>query len=231
MPFSIIRRFLNKAAGHSPAATNTNDPNWFLAGSKGVIHVGASNGQERDLYNKYPVSVLWVEAIPAVYQTLLNNLQNYPRQKAVNALITDRDGDFHDFHISNNSGESSSIYEFHDHKAIWPEVSFTGTIRLRSATLPAVLNNAGIKSSDFDVLVLDVQGAELLVVKGAGSALDSIKFVKAEAADFESYKGACTVATLSQALEQRGFVPCHKECFARKEGIGSYFNILYKRAV
>ena len=45
--------------------------------------------------------------------------------------------------------------------------------------------------SKYDALVLDTQGSELLVLKGAAGLLPNIKYVQAEVADFESYSGAC----------------------------------------
>ncbi|MGI8820899.1 MAG: FkbM family methyltransferase [Chthoniobacterales bacterium] len=208
----------------------TPDKNQFLRECRAVIHIGANDGGERNLYARHGLTVLWVEALPDVFQTLKNNLDGYPKQRAIRALVTDKDGETYEFHISNNSGESSSIYEFGDHEQLWPDVTFIKTIRLSSTTLPTLLRDAGSSPVDFDALILDVQGAELLVIQGAGQVLDSLRFIKAEASDFESYRGACTVTTLSQALKERGFSIRHKECFAAKPGVGSYYDILYTRS-
>jgi len=203
----------------------------FLEECRGIIHVGANEGHERTVYDGYSLSVLWVEALPDVFTKLTENLRDYPRQHAVNALVTDREGESYDFHVSNNSGESSSVYEFHDHKKLWPDVKFDTTIRLRSTTLDALLHNHGVSPSNFDALILDVQGAELLVVLGGGDLLKHVRYIRAEAADFESYRGACTYATLTQALKERGFVYRRKDCFESMRGVGSYYNVLYERAV
>ena len=205
------------------------DPNRFLSRCKAVIHIGANDGGERELYAHHSLSVLWVEALPDVFQTLVSNLRDYPKQKAINALVTDKEGETYDFHVSSNQGASSSIYEFQNHTELWPEVAFTKTIRLRSTTLRTLLRDAGYSPSEFDALILDVQGAELVVVKGAGEVLDSLRFIKAEASDFEAYKGACTVKTLSHALKGRGFTVRRKKRFAGKEGVGSYYDVLYER--
>jgi FkbM family methyltransferase len=183
----------------------TPDPDRFLRNCRSVIHIGANDGGERDLYARYKLTVLWVEASPDIFQTLVSNLRDFPIQEAVNALVTDKAGESYEFHISNNLGASSSIFELKKHTKLWPDVTFTKSIRLKSTTPPALLRASGQTVTDFDALILDVQGAELLVIEGAGQVLDSIRFIKAEAADFESYREGCTGTTLSEALTKGVF--------------------------
>ena len=53
---------------------------------KGVLHLGASTGQERNAYDTYCKGwVIWVEAIPKVYLDLQQNIKSYPQQTAYNA--------------------------------------------------------------------------------------------------------------------------------------------------
>jgi FkbM family methyltransferase len=203
--------------------------NRFLKECKAVVHVGASDGSERDLYEYYSLSVLWIEALPQVFHVLQENLRTHPKQLAVNALITDCEGKTYSFNVSGNFGRSSSIYDFGGHKELWPDVCVVDTIQLRSRTLPSVLHGAAHSMADFDALILDVQGAELLVLAGAGESLSALRFIKAEAADFEAYRGACTLDLLSSFLAQRGFRLRRKDRFAYKKGLGSYYNVLYER--
>src|SRR5271165_2617844 len=72
----------------------------YFKSVKGVIHVGASIDQSRDFYAKYDLDVLWIEPIPEVYANLVKNISGYPKQIAVNALITDRDGADYKFHVA-----------------------------------------------------------------------------------------------------------------------------------
>jgi len=218
-----------KVVYHRLRRALTPQPDRFLRRCKAIIHVGANDGSERDLYARYSLSVLWVEALPQVFQTLKENLRGYPKQSAINALLTDSEGKLYDFNVSNNSGLSSSIYDFAHHKELWPDVSFTSTIQLRSRTLTSILHDIGRSLADFDALILDVQGAELLVLAGSGEALAELRFIKAEASDFEAYRGACTLDTLSNFLAGRGFRQSRKECFATKKGCGSYYDVLYER--
>ena len=76
---------------------------------------------------------------------------------------------------------------------------------MRSSRLDSLFVSKGIQPSDYPALVMDVQGAELLVLKGAGQMLGEFRFVKAEAADFESYIDCAKLEDLRQYLEPWGF--------------------------
>jgi putative component of toxin-antitoxin plasmid stabilization module len=88
------------------SASRLND---FLKHITGVIHVGANIGQECQTYAQNNLDVLWIEPIPDIFERLTKNIACYPKQKAVNALVTDKDGEEYAFNISSNYGNSSSI--------------------------------------------------------------------------------------------------------------------------
>ena len=110
---------------------------------------------------EHRLKVIWIEPIPEVFQRLVENIHDLPDQRAINALITNEDGTLCTLHISNNSGASSSILELHLHKDIWPEVTRTHDIVMRSSRLPTALANVDL--AQYDAMVLDTQGSELLI--------------------------------------------------------------------
>jgi len=197
----------------------------FLRQAKGVIHVGANDGGEREEYHRCGLAVLWVEAIPAVFEKLSRNIKPYPLQRAVSALLTDRTGKTYKFNVSNNDGQSSSILELKLHKDIWAEVSYDRQIDLKSTTLDAIVDDV----EKYDALVIDTQGSELLVLKGGERVLRHIKWAKIEAADFEIYEGCATVRSLTEHLTNRGFRLNRKEKFATRRGGGACFELLFVR--
>src|SRR5262245_27172484 len=103
----------------------------FIAGSRGILHVGASTGQERDIYGEAHLPVIWIEPIPEVFRQLREYVACYPDQVALNYLVTDEDDAEFDFKISSNGGQSSSIFEMLDHKKIWPGISYTNSLKLK----------------------------------------------------------------------------------------------------
>ncbi len=217
----INRRLKNLAFGH--ASEN------FYQDISGLIHVGANYGQEAKAYNKLELDVLWVEAIPEIYDSLQDVIHDFEKQKAVAALVTDVDGQDYHFNISNNNGLSSSIYELKDHKDIWPEVHYINSLKLQSKTLNSVILDNNINPTVYQALILDTQGSELLVLKGCLPLLQHIKYIKTEAADFEAYEGGCQLEELNQFITNQGFVEISRSEMAQHDQGGSYYDIIYKK--
>ena len=111
----------------------------------------------------------------------------------------------------------------------WPGVAFTKTITLRSVTLTSLLKSQGIDPAGYDALVMDTQGSELLVLKGADPILQNFKYIKTEVADFESYAGCCQITDIESFLKPRGYTEISRHDFASRPGVGHYYDIVYKR--
>ena len=205
------------------------DPHSFLNNVSGVIHVGANSGQERYEYINYSLNVVWVEPIPEVFKKLEHNIKKYPKQRAYKYLLTDIDNQDVNFKITNNEGESSSIFNLGLHKNMWPGIRYVNSISLKSSTLVNLINYEKIDIQKYQALIMDTQGSELLVLKGGSSLLKNFQYIKTEAADFEAYQGGCLLIDLSDYLKKFGFKEIKRTKFAEKVGIGSYFEVLYER--
>ena len=205
------------------------EPNAYLKSCKGVIHVGANTGQERDIYKQYGLNVFWIEPIPEIYHKLLTNIATYKNQRACMALITDKEDADYILHVANNEGASSSILSLHHHRDIWPSIEYERDIDLKSQTLATALAKSGANQVEYDALVIDTQGTELLVLKGAVSLLPQFKYIKTEAANFESYKDCATVKDIVAYLRPYGFRVAREELFAHRPAGGAYFDILFRR--
>ena len=201
----------------------------FLRDARGVIHVGAHVGQERERYSQYGLRVLWVEPLPDHFALLERNIAPFPRQRAIQCLVTDQDDVEYPFHVTSNAGGSSSILPLDMHKDIWPDVTTTRTITLRSKTLPTALREQQIDASAYDALVMDTQGSELLVLWGAAPLLSTFKYIKAEVADFEAYTGCCQLAQVESFLAKHGFQEHARNVIAQHPGGGRYFDVVFRR--
>jgi FkbM family methyltransferase len=202
----------------------------FLKEVHGVIHVGANTGQERNRYASLGLHVIWVEPNPAIFEVLRLNISGLPNQTTYNYLLAAEHGREYTFHIANNEGQSSSILDLAKHREIWPNVEFTHEIRMAATTLAHMIDFEHIDLRNFEALVLDTQGSELLVLKGAIPVLERFQFIKAEVADFESYAGCCQLAELTEFMSQHGFAISRKVPFAgTRDRVGTYYDVLYRR--
>jgi FkbM family methyltransferase len=226
---ALYRRIARAVTGIVKIIFPSLDPHSYLKQVTGVIHVGANLGQERELYAKYNLKVLWIEPLPDVFEQLCNNIRSFPEQTAANHLITDKDDVEYLFNVANNKGESSSILGLARHGEIWPEVHYVAKVTLKSITLDSLLKNIGDAISPYQALVMDTQGSELLVLKGATKSLGQFKFVRTEAADFESYVHCARVEELTSYLSQFGFKLIRSDKFAESAKGGQYFDLLYQK--
>jgi FkbM family methyltransferase len=172
---------------------------------RGIVHVGAHLAQEMDDYLALePELIVWIEGDPDTAAKLRERVDE--RQVVIAALIADEDGRSLPFHRFSNEGMSSSVFrathELTDH---WPEVRETGEVlELETSRLDTVLTPLGPPDA-FDVLVFDIQGAELLAMRGAGAYLDAARFVESEVSIAEIYDGGPLVGEVEAFLLRRGF--------------------------
>lgn len=171
---------------------------------KGVLHLGASTGQERKEYDNYcKGEVIWVEAIPEVYHELLNNIAPYEKQIAFNACLSNVNDQEVVFNISNNESQSSSMLELGVHAVIHPEVHYVNQIKTTTIRVDNLLQ--GYDFSNINFLNVDLQGAEHLAIEGMGDLIKNIDYALLEINMKETYKGCMLIDDLDYFMMQRGF--------------------------
>jgi FkbM family methyltransferase len=205
-------------------------PDSFLWDVSAAVHVGASVGQEREMYRRMGLKVLWVEPIPDVFDQLCMNLKGYDWQRPVRALVSDREGEWVKFHVASNNGESSSMLAPALHREQWPEVRFDRVIELQTVTLPSVLSEAAFELPERAALILDTQGAELKVLRGAAAVLRRFRYIKTEACEFEAYAGCPKLADITGFLHEAGFREHSRHPGARgRDALGQYYDLVMRR--
>jgi FkbM family methyltransferase len=173
---------------------------------KNLLFIGANDMREiRDYVRTYK-NGLFVEAIPATFERLkLNLLQPNTNYKAINSLVTSEPGKTYKFNVFSNMEASSSIYEPNETEWMWNHIHVTHQIDLVSTTVANLLSEEGWEDKRYD-LVLDVQGAELEVLKGFGkSNLANIDMVVVEVSTKQFYKGGVLFDELNAFFIQNGF--------------------------
>lgn len=177
---------------------------FFLRQSRGILHVGAHEGQEAETYSSLSKSVIWVEAIPSFFEKLQENIAKFPNQSALNLLLDSKCIDSRDFFTTSNNCESSSIYPLAEND-YWKGLMNSDILQLPAKRLDCVFSSFSLK--EFDYWIIDVQGAEIEVLKGAGNLLSFCKYLQVEISQEEFYKGGAQFADLKDFLESKSFFP------------------------
>ena len=173
---------------------------------KGIVHVGASEGQELESYHKNNIEhIVFIEALPAVYKKLLLRTQRFKKVQCINACVSDVSGETVSFNVANNGGQSSSFLEFGTHEKMHPDVKFTKQIDLTTDTLENILlNNIGVEGNH-NMLVMDLQGAEGHALRGLGIYFDQFDYIYSEVNKDEVYQGCMQVDEMDAFLKEKGF--------------------------
>jgi FkbM family methyltransferase len=177
---------------------------------RGILQVGASTGQEIPLFLQYGVQfAALIEPLDGPFAVLRERCAGLPGYLPMQVLCGSRDGEEVDFHVSSNNGESSSILPPARHLADYPWVQFPATIRLQSFTLDRIFATVAAHQPEIaqavDLLFMDVQGAELEVLKGANAVLHQVNAIYTEVGMGGGYEGDVELTDLMHYLRAYGF--------------------------
>jgi FkbM family methyltransferase len=181
-----------------------------------VIHVGGHYGEEaKDYHDNGIKKSLWIEANPDCISELNLALAPYPNTFILNACVSDTDGQEINLNISNNEGQSSSILELEYHKIAHKEVFYTHSIPVVTSKLDTKINQFERLIKDVEpnfkwnniFLNADIQGAELLMLKGATELLSNPNLIclYLEVNQKELYKGCGLVEEIDEFLRPYKF--------------------------
>jgi FkbM family methyltransferase len=154
-----------------------------------VVHVGGHRGQEGEIYKTFGSQVIWFEPL---LECAASIQARYPHDTVIPAACAETWG-VRTLHVANNE-QSSSLLAPKEHLIQHPEVGFHKTITVVTVPLDAVVTQA-------DGLVMDVQGAEQMVLDGAPKLLQTLHWVCAEVNRAELYAGCAHIETLDATLK------------------------------
>jgi FkbM family methyltransferase len=184
-----------------------------LYNSRGVLHIGAHLCQEADAYNLFQKKVIWIEANPDIYNESKDKISFYRNQQIYCALLGDGEIKDRTFFISNDYGASSSLFEFNqnyrDVSVLNPDLKMKKKITLPMLRLETFVEKNNINISEFNYWVLDVQGSELLVLKGAENLLRSCDYLLIEVHKVPIYSQGVLFQELKNWLKLRNFYPAN----------------------
>jgi FkbM family methyltransferase len=173
---------------------------------KGVFHIGANTGQEAQQYlDKGVENQIWIEPIPEIFEQLQKHFESNPHAFAIQACVSDKSLQSVTFNITNNNGESSSFLPLDKHLDYHPSVQNVQSIEMITITADDIIVHGCIDMEHYDFLNIDIQGAELLALKGMEKNLKHINYIYTEVNDQELYKGCALVHEIDAFLSEHGF--------------------------
>lgn len=169
---------------------------------RGILHVGAHECEELRDYvagGLSATSVVWVEG--NADKVALMKARGVPN--VYYGLVSDKE-EMVNFYITNN-GQSSSILELETHKYHHPQVHVSETRTEQTTTLKKLFEENHLDTQKYNFWNFDIQGAELLALKGAGDLLAMADALYLEVNAEHLYKGCALIGELDSFLAERGF--------------------------
>jgi len=176
----------------------------FSLDFKGLIQVGSFVSKEFSILKELGMTdFIFIDANPNIMEQLLNNVDE--NCKVLNELISDEDYKLYTFNIANHT-QSSSMLKFDKHKKYYPTMSdVVDTIELTSVTLDTLIKRENINMNNFNTLMMDVQGAEIFVLKGFNENISNIDYIYTELNFDSMYEGCMLEPEFTQYLNGLGF--------------------------
>ena len=174
---------------------------------RGVLHIGAHEGEEKEFYNKYlnitDDCILWVDGNPKKVEQMIS----YGFQNIYTSVLDECERDI-EFNITNNT-QASSILTLNHEAGYYTDINIIEKIKCRTETLNTFIKRIGkdIKSHNF--WNLDIQGSELHVLRGSKELLEQCDVIYMEVNEAEVYKGCGVIDEIDELLGIYGFKRIH----------------------
>jgi FkbM family methyltransferase len=176
----------------SPKVTNLLSR--FRIPCESVLHIGAHYAEEAQEYFDYGMNrAIFIEGDSKSFLELQKNISGFKNFNAIKTYISDISGDA-TFYQASNSGASSSLLRPERHSKERPDIKFSEGIQVQTQTLESL--NLGL----FDLVVIDVQGAEMQVLRGGKKTILSATVIWIEVNTGGMYSNDTSVNEILTAL-------------------------------
>jgi FkbM family methyltransferase len=212
-----------------------------------IFDIGSCEGEDSIKYARlYPNSKIYsVEALPKNLELIHKNLSSFSisNVEVIPFALSDKNG-ISTFHVSsghpeehrlsqnNNSpssdwdygNKSSSLLAPSQVQSIFPWLKFQGSIDVETTTLKDICLTKRITCIDF--IHMDVQGAELLVLQGAGELIKNTKVIWLEVEAISLYQNQPLKEDIEKFMSKNNFWKL-KDTVDNVSGDQMYVNISY----
>ena len=174
----------------------------------GVVHIGAHEGRETEEYQVRGLDpIVLVEANPKYAQDLRQAFEFQDGIFVAENAISDEAGEVA-FNIA-TSDQSSSLLNLGTHAKLYPGITYAEQIKVKAITLDQCMKNLlpdPAKRARVNLLTMDIQGAELMALRGGIQTLSHIDAIQLEVNYEELYEGCPSIWDLDEFLAKQGFV-------------------------
>ncbi len=171
--------------------------------TENILHIGAHQGQESQSYIDCGAKKIhWVEANYGLFEKLQSTLTG-PVHYISNEVISNVDGAEVIFNIA-NSDQSSSILDLGEHSSLFPDIFYVNREVRKTKTLDTLLDESQFLNK-IDFVNIDIQGAELLALKGFTKHLPKTNAIYLEINEKEVYKNCGLLSEIDLFLKNYGF--------------------------
>lgn len=165
----------------------------------GCIHVGAHHAQEHPDYVAAGVKrFVYIEPCAGTFNVLKNKFAGHHHIQLFNVACGDVEGQQLMYTGSQNDGQSNSLLKMQKHLQIHPGITLPNT----ELVTVKRLDSLGLAHKGYQLLVMDCQGFEGRVLKGAVETLKQINYVYTEVNRDEVYQGCTLVDELDKLLHE-----------------------------
>jgi FkbM family methyltransferase len=188
-----------------------------------IFDIGACEAEDSIRYSRFfPKSVIYsFEPLPQNVERAKKNLGNYSVQNVhlINKALSDKKG-WSDFFVSSGQpADADEDWDFGNKSSslLYPGkaievtgfIKFNENIKVETTTLDSFCNENRIKKIDF--IHMDVQGAEMMVLKGASNSLKFIKSIWLEVSTVHLYKEQALAEDIDLFMQRNNFIMV-KDC-------------------
>lgn len=176
---------------------------------KKVLHIGAHDGLEKDIYNHLGASsTIWVECNPFVVESLRERIKDDERHTAYEACLWSETGVQKNYFFYRDKRDGAGgLFKDKKMKDYVLDCPMTGEkTELTTITLDDLAYKENFKCNDIGFLNIDVQGSELEVLKGAESLFtENLEFIYCEVSWDEIYENGPLLEDIDKFLDSKGY--------------------------
>lgn len=176
---------------------------------RAILDIGANEGKwSTNVRKVYPESkILMLEASDQHVKSLKNVVQSIGNAKYRIEVCSERDGDVIPFYFNPKASTGNSM--FREETTYFANVKPVNKISSKLDTILKEEANEFLRGNDnqaaFDYIKIDVQGAELMVLRGGLKTLGGATFVQFEGSTVEYNLGGSCFYEIDEFLRSNGF--------------------------